>query len=84
MKFDCGPTYQEKQAARAERERLECVRLENWHPYFAICRTVAAHDCRVLEWIERRRITHYRDRRFTGLHPYSSLTFYTYEYRARP
>lgn len=45
MKFNCGPTYAEKEAMLCE-----------WHPYFAWLPTrVAAGDCRWLETIERRR-----------------------------
>ncbi len=44
MKFDCGPTLRESRAA-----------LEVWHRYFAWCPTrVGSHDCRWLEWIERK------------------------------
>jgi hypothetical protein len=44
MKFDCGETPKERQ-----------FRLSNWHPFFCIFpRNVGPHDCRWLEWIERR------------------------------
>lgn len=44
MKFDCGPTWQEKRAAK-----------EKWHRWFA-WRPIRVddHDCRWLEFIERR------------------------------
>lgn len=46
MKFDCGETEEEK-----------IKRLEEWHKYFALFpRRVADHDCRWLEYIERRLI----------------------------
>lgn len=44
MKWDCGLTREE-----------EYERLCGWHPYFALIpRQVASHDCRWLEWIERK------------------------------
>jgi len=44
MKWDCGPTWQEKKAA-----------LEAWHKWFAWRPImVASHDCRWLETIERK------------------------------
>ena len=44
MKFDCGPTWRERRAA-----------LEVWHRHFTWWpRRVASHDCRWLEWIERK------------------------------
>lgn len=44
MKFNCGPTWQEKKLAKME-----------WHPYFAwLPKRVGHRDCRWLETIERR------------------------------
>lgn len=44
MKFNCGPTTEER------REYLA-----NWHPFFAVLpRRVGSHDCRWFEWIERK------------------------------
>ncbi len=46
MKIDCGETYAEWD-----------TRTRQWHPFFAILpRQVGSHDCRFLEWIERRRV----------------------------
>jgi hypothetical protein len=51
MKFNCGPTKQEREnARRAERERKK-----EWHDFFTIIpRQVASRDCRFLETIERK------------------------------
>jgi|GEM_PF-2764918 len=44
MKWDCGPTWLEKYEASKQ-----------WHAVFAwLPRRVGSHDCRWLEWIERR------------------------------
>ncbi len=44
MRWDCGPDWHEYKTRR-----------ESWHPWFAWWPTrVASHDCRWLEWIERR------------------------------
>ena len=44
MKFDRGPTWKEKCAARKE-----------WHRWFALFpRRVGSHDCRWCEYIERK------------------------------
>ena len=44
MKFDCGETWAEKQQ-----------RLDQWHRYFAWRPVmIASHDCRWLEFVERR------------------------------
>ncbi len=44
MKFDCGPTREEKRDA-----------LQTWHRHFAWRpKRFASHDCRWLEWIARK------------------------------
>jgi len=44
MRFDCGPSYAEKCAAR-----------EQWHDWFAWYPVrVGKHDCRWLETVERK------------------------------
>ena len=44
MKIDCGETWADKKA-----------RLSEWHPFFTLWpRMLASHDCRWLEWIERK------------------------------
>jgi hypothetical protein len=44
MKFNCGPTWQEKRELEA-----------SWHPWFAWYPVrVGSHDCRWLEVIERK------------------------------
>ena len=44
MKWDCGPDW-------AEKKKM----LEDWHPFFCLWpRRIASHDCRWLEWVERR------------------------------
>lgn len=44
MKWDCGPDLDERYR-----------RLEQWHRWFAWRPVrVASHDCRWLEWIERK------------------------------
>ena len=46
MRFDCGETYAEK-----------VKRLGTWHRFFAVCAVeVGPHDCRIFEYVERRRI----------------------------
>lgn len=44
MRFDCGMTAAEHSAAK-----------EKWHRFFAVWpRRVGPHDCRWMEWIERK------------------------------
>jgi hypothetical protein len=44
MKFNCGPTPQEKHEAK-----------QDWHPWFAWCPVrVGSGDCRWLETVERK------------------------------
>lgn len=44
MRFDCGEEWEEKKS-----------RLEQWHPFFTVLpRKVGPHDCRFLEWVERK------------------------------
>jgi hypothetical protein len=44
MKFDCGETWPEAKA-----------RKEKWHRFFCLFpRKIADHDCRWLEYVERR------------------------------
>lgn len=51
MKFNCGPTWEEKQEA----EKREQERLSDWHDFYAIIpRQVGSHDCRCFETIERK------------------------------
>lgn len=48
MKFNCGPTPEQKEADRLHR-------LTNWHPFFVMWpRRLGEGDCRWLETIERR------------------------------
>ena len=62
MRFDCGPTWAERRAAK-----------EQWHRFFAVFpRRLGSHDCRWMEWIERKGEVH------CGLHG----VWWTYEYRA--
>jgi hypothetical protein len=49
MRFDCGETAFEKK-----------VRLSLWHKWFAWYPVkLSAHDCRWLEWVERRVINEF-------------------------
>jgi hypothetical protein len=49
MKFNCGPTKEERKEERK-------ARLSDWHRFFCIWpRRVGYRDCRWLEWIERKR-----------------------------
>ena len=49
MKIDCGPTWAKTKA-----------RKEKWHSWFAWFPVrVGPHDCRWLEWIERKGKHHY-------------------------
>ena len=68
MKFNCGPTLQEKIKARKE-----------WHDWFAwypvrIAVTLGSSDCRWLETVERRG-EHNWD--------YDGGSYWDYEYRAK-
>ena len=55
MKFNCGPTWEEKQELR----KIEEAKLKEWHPFFAIIpKRVGSHDCRCFEWIERKGVKH--------------------------
>lgn len=66
MKINCGPTPEERQAARLNAA-------QNWHPFFCLWpRRVGLGDCRWLETIER------KGKSFSA-GPYS---FWLWEYRA--
>lgn len=74
MKFDCGPTPAEKRAILQQTLQEEWARRKGWHLYFALLpRRVGSHDCRWLEWIERKGTFH------PGYWDVSSC--WTYEYR---
>ena len=61
MRFDCGPTYAERITAK------EC-----WHRFYAIFpRRVGSHDCRYMEWVERK----------GEYHSYPGDCYFTWEYR---
>lgn len=48
MKFNCGPTPEQRAKARMER-------LTNWHPYFCLWpRRIGPNDCRWLETVQRK------------------------------
>ena len=48
MKFDCGPTFDERIQVRHER-------LSHWHRIFVLRpRRLGPRDCRCLEYIERK------------------------------
>lgn len=65
MKFDCGETWYEKKE-----------RLSNWHPFFCLLpRKIADHDCRWLEYVERKGKPSYS--------PYDGYSW-AWEYRAKP
>lgn len=64
MKFDCGETWIEKK-----------IRLEQWHRWFAWRPVaVAPHDCRWLEYVER------KGERYIGC----SGSCWDWEYRPAP
>ena len=66
MKFNCGETPAEK-----------FERLENWHRWFAWHPVrVGSHDCRWLEYVERKGTLHYYYDEYGG-------HWWTWEYRAR-
>lgn len=59
MKWDCGPTAEEKREIRRkatiEKTRRMVAEDEKWHDYFAFTPTrVGPRDCRWFETIERR------------------------------
>ena len=63
MKWDCGPTREERNAA-------EKARIEQWHSFFCLWpRRVGPSDCRWLETIERRCIC-WRYREFAWVWEY--------------
>ena len=69
MKFDCGPTYQERITAKKE-----------WHRWFALLpRRVGSNDCRWLEYIERKGETYMG---YTPAAPFP-ITKWCYEYRVK-
>ena len=67
MKFDCGETLDEKR-----------LRLGEWHEWFAWRPVMLAdHDCRWLEWVERR-----IERRMRFVFSCPELSYWKREYRA--
>lgn len=55
MKFNCGLSPKEKDAARWERVQAKVDRLSEWHRTFAWFPVrVGSGDCRWLEFVERR------------------------------
>lgn len=78
MKFDCGPTWQEKEAA-----------LQQWHRKFCLLPKRIGRVCHWLEYIERKATKHDRRKMPDGsvmmLPIYPLARFYfTWEYRAKP
>jgi hypothetical protein len=54
MKVNCGPSKAARERRHKEREQA----LREWHPFFPLWpRRVGENDCRLLEWIERRKVT---------------------------
>lgn len=75
MKFNCGPTWEEKW----DKEK---TLLRDWHLFFAIIpRRVGERDCRWLEWIERKGET-YQDYALPPAPPFK-VTKWRWEYRAK-
>lgn len=67
MKLNCGETYDEEEK-----------RLKEWHPFYPwFPRRVGYKDCRVFEWIERRKVY------YDFYHPGMLHDGY-WEYRLRP
>jgi len=55
VKLDYGPTAVEKLKAKLDAERQKRDALVVWHRFFAWTPIrVGSHDCRWLEWIERK------------------------------
>ena len=80
MKFNCGPTHEEKQELR----KIEEAKLKEWHPFFAVTpKRVGSYDCRFLEWIERKGET-YIGYQVSPCFPYAfKVTKWRWEYRAK-
>ena len=67
MKFNCGPSWEERKAAKIAYK-------EEWHPWFAWFPVrVGDRDCRWLETVER------KGRFFCGYEG----TYWIYEYRGK-
>jgi hypothetical protein len=65
MKFDCGLSWED-----------EVHRRQRWHPWFAWRPArVGPHDCRWLEWVERKGAPRYEP---------GGPTSWRWEYRAGP
>ena len=74
MKFNCGPTEDEKRALR----KAQYVANQKWHRVFTWWpRRVGSHDCRWLEYVERRGVE--RESYCEWGMPY---TYLAWEYRA--
>lgn len=55
MKLQCGKWRDERRAKRFAKTVREVEKLRQWHSFYAIFpKTVAKHDCRFLERIERK------------------------------
>ena len=53
MKYDCDSRRLRREAKEQARK---AAKLE-WHPFFAVLPVkIGPHDCRFLEWVERRRV----------------------------
>ena len=56
MKFDCDSRRLRREAKEQARK---AAKLE-WHPFFAVLPVkIGPHDCRCLEWVERRYVPFY-------------------------
>ena len=76
MKFDCGPTWEEK--LRADKEWRS-----NWHNWFALIpRRVGPNECRWLEIIERKGES-YEGYAHAGYGGPVRVTKWRYEYRVK-
>jgi hypothetical protein len=55
MKFDCGPTAEEKRDIKRRKLEARCNAMMDWNKWFAWYPIKIGHrDCRWLEYIERK------------------------------
>jgi hypothetical protein len=61
MRFNCGPTWEEKQMLSQMKEKQEQERLTQWHPFFCLWPRRCGKICVWLETIERKGVQRWDD-----------------------
>ena len=84
MKFNCGPTPEERADERRRQQAEERIKLEQWHDYFTWWPIrIGSGDCRWLETIERKGEYHTPLDNFDSDYWHYFTPFWTWEFRSK-